>query len=112
MTFLNGMSHYLKPFTPLEVEAHLHKYMPKEIFVTTITAEDSMKLVWGCFSGAGLGPLIKDILGNFMLPTLWVQFGVGPFLFQHGCAPVHKAMSIKTWITLCRPVNFIHNTES
>uniref|UniRef100_A0A667WWW4 Tc1-like transposase DDE domain-containing protein n=1 Tax=Myripristis murdjan TaxID=586833 RepID=A0A667WWW4_9TELE len=23
----------------------------------------------------------------------------GPFLFQHDCAPVHKARSIKTWMT-------------
>ena len=33
-----------------------------------------------------------------MLPTLWEQFGDGPFLFQHDCAPVHKARSIKTWM--------------
>uniref|UniRef100_A0A3Q3IJ65 RRM domain-containing protein n=1 Tax=Monopterus albus TaxID=43700 RepID=A0A3Q3IJ65_MONAL len=65
-------------------------------------------MVWGCFSGAGLGPLVpvkgtlnasEDILDNFMLPTLWEQFGDGPFLFQHDCAPVHKARSIKTWMS-------------
>ncbi|KAK3537480.1 hypothetical protein QTP70_012106 [Hemibagrus guttatus] len=33
----------------------------------------------------------QDILDNFMLPTLWEQFGDGPFLFQHDCTPVHKA---------------------
>ena len=38
------------------------------------------------------------ILDNSMLPTLWEQFGDGPFLFQHDCAPVHKARSIKTWM--------------
>ncbi|KAG7335028.1 hypothetical protein KOW79_001624 [Hemibagrus wyckioides] len=27
------------------------------------------------------------------------KFGAGPFLFQHDCAPVHKARSIKTWMT-------------
>ena len=32
-----------------------------------------------------------------MLPTLWQHFGEGPFLFQHDCAPVHKARSIKMW---------------
>ena len=28
------------------------------------------------------------------------QFGEGPFLFQHDCAPVHKARSIKTWFSV------------
>uniref|UniRef100_A0A8C5QSV3 Transposase Tc1-like domain-containing protein n=1 Tax=Leptobrachium leishanense TaxID=445787 RepID=A0A8C5QSV3_9ANUR len=41
----------------------------------------------------------QDILDNSRLPTLWEQFGAGPFLFQHDCAPVHKARSIKKWMT-------------
>uniref|UniRef100_A0AAR2JT42 DC-STAMP domain containing 1 n=1 Tax=Pygocentrus nattereri TaxID=42514 RepID=A0AAR2JT42_PYGNA len=45
----------------------------------------------------------QEILDNFILPTLWEQFGDGPFLFQHDCAPVHKARSIKTWILRARP---------
>ena len=64
-------------------------------------------MVRGCFSGAELGPLVpvketlnasdyQEILDNFMLPTLFKQFGHGSFLFQHDCAPVHKARSIKT----------------
>ena len=43
-----------------------------------------------CFS-------IPRDFGQF-LPTLWEQFGDGPFLFQHDCAPVHKARSITTWM--------------
>ena len=65
-------------------------------------------MVWGCLSGAGPGHLVplrtlnasayQETLDNSMLPTLWAQFGDGPFLFQHDCAPVHKARSIKTWM--------------
>ena len=32
-----------------------------------------------------------------MLPTLRQQFEDGPFLFQHGNAPEHKARSIQKW---------------
>ncbi len=45
-----------------------------------------------CFS-------IPRDFGQFHAPTLWEQFGDGPFLFQHDCAPVHKARSIKIWMS-------------
>ena len=60
----------------------------------------------GCFSGVALGPLVpvkgtleasayQDILDNFRIPSLWEQLGDDLFLFQHDCAPVHKARSMK-----------------
>ena len=59
-------------------------------------------MVWGCSSGAGLGPLVpvkgtlnastyQEMLDNSIITILWEPFGDDPFLFQHDCAPVHKA---------------------
>ncbi|KAI4887464.1 hypothetical protein NFI96_001530 [Prochilodus magdalenae] len=41
----------------------------------------------------------QETLDHSMLPTLWGQFGDVPFLFQHDRTPVHKASSIKTWMS-------------
>ena len=35
-----------------------------------------------------------------VLPTLWKQFGEGPFLFQHDSAPMHKVRSIQKWFEI------------
>ena len=39
----------------------------------------------------------NGILDDYVLPTLWQEFGEGSFLFQHDNAPLHKARSIQKW---------------
>ena len=64
-------------------------------------------MVWGCFPGFGLDPLVpmkdnvnatayEDIKDNYLLPTVWQQFGEEPFLFRCDCALVQKASFMKT----------------
>ena len=66
-------------------------------------------MMWGCFSGKGLGPLVKvegkmnrldyiKILEEHLLPLIDRDFNGRGYLFQDDNAPVHTAKDVKDWI--------------
>lgn len=66
-------------------------------------------MFWGCFSGKGLGPLVKvdgkmnqhdyiEILQSYLLPLINNSFNNRGYLFQDDNAPVHTAKKVKEWI--------------
>ena len=66
-------------------------------------------MLWGCFSGKGLGPLVKvdgkmkhqdyiQILELNLLPFINNNYNRRGYLFQDDNAPVHIAKNVKKWI--------------
>jgi transposase len=66
-------------------------------------------MVWGCFSGKGLGPLVKvdgkmnhrdyiEILDKNLVPLITTQFRSRGYKFQDDNAPVHTARNVQNWI--------------
>ena len=65
-------------------------------------------MVWGCFSGKGLGPLVKvdgkmnrfgyiDILEKNLLSFIKSKHRKQPYAFQDDNAPVHRASAVNQW---------------
>jgi hypothetical protein len=68
-------------------------------------------MMWGCFSGKGLGPLVKvdgkmnrfdyiKILEKRLLPLIKEEFNCRGYWFQDDNAPVHTAEDVKKWILM------------
>lgn len=69
------------------------------------------KVCWGIYGVGWIfigGIWLKGTLNASAHQTLWIiscsqicgnDFVDGPFLFQHDCAPVHKARAVKTWMS-------------
>ena len=62
-------------------------------FVATVWGSPFPVPAWQCAAKA----YCYSIKLHSVLPTLWQQFGEGPFLFQHDIDPVHKARLIQKW---------------
>lgn len=49
----------------------------------------------------------QNILDNFMIQTLWEEFGDGPVLFQDYCALVNVLLEEWSKIPINTPLNFV-----
>jgi len=81
-----------------------------EKLVPTVKHGGSGVMVWGCFCGTGLGPLVLvegkldrfgyiQLLEENLLPWIQRKFNHRRYFFQQDNAPVHTAKDTKAWIS-------------
>jgi transposase len=81
-----------------------------ENLMPTVKSGERGVMVWGCFCGTGLGPLVLvegklnhlgyiELLEKNLLPWIYSKFNHRKYFFQHDNAPVHTAKGVKTWIS-------------
>jgi len=79
-------------------------------------------MMWGCFSGKGLGPLVKvdgklnslghiQILEDHFLPLVEKDFNKRGYLYQDDNAPVHTAGVVQNWFST-NEINVLSNWPS
>ena len=79
-------------------------------------------MMWGCFLGKGIGPLVKvdgkmnhrdyiQILETHLLPFINNNHNGRGYLFQDDNAPVHTAKNVKKWIKT-KKVKILENWPS
>lgn len=57
-------------------------------------------MVYSCFSAAGFRAVAyKDIMDNFMLLKMWLQFGDWSSLLPYYSTPVHQSRYINRWVS-------------
>lgn len=88
--------------------------LPKEKYdvnclVPTFKSGRKGVMVWGCFSSAGLGPLVRingrqtskdyiETLDDHLIPYLEALDNQDDYLFQDDNAPIHRAKRTMDWI--------------